>query len=180
IGKKSKSQSPRHAETAIVCRAATQTNNDFFRIALARIQNHFAHAERSRTNWIAFTFGKSPHASRFAHLHYCKFFLVDPSVARVDLATKRIVRLAFEPGTTARITHCFRCPLPTVGHWHHFDLRVRQHIEQPFRDVFRGVPRVKCAFEFIGSNKNSHSYSFTRSASTVILSRVEGSRSVTQ
>ena len=119
---------------------------------LRRIQNHFAHTERSRTNWIAFTFGKSPHASGFAHLHYRKFFLVDPSVARVDLATERIVRLAFEPGTAARITHCFCGPLPAVGHRHHFDLRVRQHIEQPFRDVLRDLPRVQRAFEFIGSD----------------------------
>src|SRR5207248_11543360 len=111
---KSQSQSPRHAETAIVCRAATQTDNDFFRIALARIQNHFAHAERSRTNWIAFTFGKSPHASGFAHLHYRKFFLVDPSVARVDLAAVRIVSLAFVPGIALRITNRFCGSPPSV------------------------------------------------------------------
>src|SRR4030095_16764781 len=91
-----------------------------------------------------------------AHPHYRKFSLVDPSVARVDLATERIVRLACEPGTAARITHRFCCPLPTVGDRHDFDLRLRQYIEQPLRDVLRDLPRVQCAFEFIGSNENAH------------------------
>jgi hypothetical protein len=70
------------------------------------------------------------------------------------------VRLAFEPGTAERITNRFCGPLPAVGHRHHFDLRVRQHIEQPFRDVLRDLARVQRAFEFIGSDKNSHSYNF--------------------
>src|SRR5215472_10773634 len=96
-----KSQRARHTETAIVCRAATQTHNDFVRTAFGRIQNHLAHTERSRTNGITFTFRKPAHTSGFAHLHYRKFFLVDPSVARVDLSAERIVRLAFEPGTPA-------------------------------------------------------------------------------
>src|SRR5437016_8862388 len=137
-----KPQSARHAKTAIVRRAAPQPDDDFVRTAFGRIQNHFAHTERSRTNWIAFIFGKSPDASGLAHLHYREFFLVEPSIARVDLATERIVRLAFEPGTAARITNRFCGPLPAVGHRHDFDLCVRQHIQQAFRDVFRYLPRV--------------------------------------
>src|SRR5437660_11299068 len=116
-----KPQSARHAKTAIVRRAAPQPDDDFVRTAFGRIQNHFAHTERSRTNWIAFTFGKSPHASGFAHLHYRKFFLFDPSVPRVDLATERIMRLAFEPRPAARTTNRFRVPLPAVGHYPPFD-----------------------------------------------------------
>jgi hypothetical protein len=67
------------------------------------------------------------------------------------------VGLACEPGTAARITNRFRGPLPAVGHRHHLDLRVRHHIEQPFRNVLRGVSSVERAFEFIGSDKDSHS-----------------------
>src|SRR5262249_53386127 len=147
-----KSQGARHAETAIVCGAATQTDNDFVCTAFGRIQNHFAYTERSRTNWIGFSFGKPPHASGFAHLHYCKFFLVDPSVPGIDRGAERLVPLAFEPGTTARVTNRSRSPLPAVGHRHDFDLGVRQYIEQPVSNVFRDLPRVERAFEFVGSN----------------------------
>src|SRR5205807_1896641 len=105
-----KPQSARHAKTAIVRRAAPQPDDDFVRTAFGRIQNHFAHTERSRTNWIAFSFGKPPHASGFAHLHYCEFFLIDPSVVRLDFAAERIVRIAFQRGTAARITNRSRGP----------------------------------------------------------------------
>ena len=60
-GKEFKSQRASHAETAVVSRAATQTNNDFVRAASGCIQNHFTYTERSRANWIALTGGKTPH-----------------------------------------------------------------------------------------------------------------------
>src|SRR6478672_1139053 len=160
-GKKSIAKCTRHTKATIVGRAATQTDNDFVRTAFGGIQNHFAHSECSRANWIAFTSGNAPHASGFAHLHHRKVFLVDPSVARVDLPTERIVRLAFEPGAAAHITNRFCCPLSTVGHRHNFDLRVRHHVEQPLRDVLRDLPRIQCAFEFIRSDKYSHGHNFT-------------------
>src|SRR4029077_16661037 len=47
-------------------------------------------------------------------------------------------------------------PLPAVSHWNDFNLRVRQHIDQPLRDVLRHLLRIQGAFEFIGSNKDSH------------------------
>src|SRR5690349_21620251 len=90
-GKKFKSKCTRHTKAAIVCRASTQADNDLFRTALARVQNHFADTERSRTNWIAFILRKPPHASGFAHFHHRKFFLVNPSIPRVDLSAERIV-----------------------------------------------------------------------------------------
>ena len=67
----------------------------------------------SRTNWIAFTFGKSPHASGFAHLHHRELFLVwDPLRSAPSIsATERIVRLAFEPGNSrAHHTLLLRSP----------------------------------------------------------------------
>src|SRR5439155_6028975 len=42
---KSKTQSARHSESAIVCCAATKANNDFVRATIRGVQNHFASAE---------------------------------------------------------------------------------------------------------------------------------------
>jgi hypothetical protein len=88
--------------------------------------------------------------------------LFDPSVARVDLAAERIVRLTSDPGTVACITYRFRGPLPAVGHRHNFNLRVRKHIEQPCRNILRDCLRVQRAFEFIRSDKDFHVYHFIR------------------
>src|SRR4029079_6456289 len=74
----------------------------------------------------------------------------------VDLAPDRIVRLAFEPRTAARLTNCFGGSLASIGHGHDFDLRVVHHIEHSFRDILRDLSRVQRAFEFIGSDEDSH------------------------
>jgi hypothetical protein len=99
-------------------------DSDFVRTTFRRIQNHFADTECSCMDWIAFTFGKSPHTSGFTHFHHGKFFPVDPSVARLDRATERIVRLAFEPATAARIADRFSGTLTAVCHRDDFDLRI--------------------------------------------------------
>ena len=59
-------------------------------------------------------------------------------------------------GTSARSANRFCGPLPAVGHRHDFNLRVRQHIEQPFPNILRDFLRVQRAFEFIWSDKDFH------------------------
>src|SRR5204863_7755071 len=60
------------------------------------------------------------------------------------------------PGTASRMTTCFPAPLPAFSHRYHFDLRLRQHIEQRFRNILRDLSRVQRAFEFIGSDEDFH------------------------
>jgi hypothetical protein len=88
------------------------------------------------------------------------------------------MRLASEPRTTARITHCLRSPLAAVGHGNYFDSRIRQHIEQPFRNVLRDLSRVQRAFEFIWSDEDFHTRTFIRHIPTVILSGAKRSRRI--
>jgi len=52
------------------------------------------------------------------------------------------VRLSFEPGTPRASQIASRSPLPPRPIGARFNLRVRQHIDQPFRDVFA----TSCAF----------------------------------
>src|SRR5439155_2752517 len=78
IRKKPVSQTPSHTKAAVVSSAAAKANDDFVRAAPGRIQNHFANAEGGRANWIAFSFGKPPHAGSLAHLHHREFLSVDP------------------------------------------------------------------------------------------------------
>src|SRR5439155_9216747 len=53
---KSKTQSARHSESAIVCCAATKANNDFVRATIRGVQNHFASAECICPKRITFRF----------------------------------------------------------------------------------------------------------------------------
>src|SRR5207302_370566 len=52
----SKPQRARHPKTAVVCRAAAKTDDDFVRSSTSCVQNHFTNTERGRANWISFAF----------------------------------------------------------------------------------------------------------------------------
>ena len=145
----SKTECPRHSESTIVRCAAAESDDDFFRVARGRIQNHFANAKRSCQLGIQFVRPQSPHSGGFAHLHHREFAIVDPTVSRFDFATERIVRFAFHPRTAERLRNYFGSSFAAVRHRYDVDLCIRQNFPQTVSDCIRNFARAQRAFEFV-------------------------------
>ena len=149
---KSKPKRTRESESAIVRRAAPETNDDFLRTTRRRVENHFTNAERVRQIDILFVGAQSPHARGLAHLNHRQFTRVDVSVTRFDLASEWIVRFTCQPRAAERIANHLDRSVATIGEWHDVDLGVRQNFAQTSGDIFRDFTRGQRAFEFIRRN----------------------------
>src|SRR5437588_9152008 len=149
---KSKTKRACHSKSAVIRRAATETDDDFFRAAVSRVQNYFANAGCGCDLGIQFVRLQTAHPGRFAHLHYREFAIVDPAVTRFDFTTKRIVGFAFEPGATERLRNYFGGPLTAVSHRYNVDLRLRQNIAQSRGNCFSNLDCAQGALEFIWRN----------------------------
>src|SRR5207248_3679386 len=123
--KKSKAKCTRHSESAVVRGTAPKSNNDLFRAAPRRIQNHFADAERAGDLRIQFARPQPAHSCRFAHFHHSERLLCDPAVTRFDLAVKWAVRFAVQPGSAERVRNYFSGSFAAIGHWHDVDPGIR-------------------------------------------------------
>src|SRR5437588_5828056 len=117
----SKTECPRHAESAVVGRAAAQANNDLLRISLGGIQNHLPNPESARKIDIVLIRPQSPHTGRFTHFHHSELLILDPAVTRFDFAAEWIVRFTFQPHSAERLRDDFRSAFAAIGHRRNVD-----------------------------------------------------------
>ena len=66
------------------------------------------------------------------------------------------MRAARHPFPSARVANHFRRPFPAIRYRRDLDLCIRNYITNSERDIFRNLPRIKRAFEFIRRDEDIH------------------------
>ncbi len=149
---KAKSQCACHSESAVVRRAAAETDDDLTRTALLRIQDHFTGADGRCSRRVALRKINPPQPSAFAHFHHRGFVLPDPEIARLNRAAERVMRRTADRFGAERIANDLCCAFATIGYRRDLELRIRQNVTNAGGDILRHSSRTERAFEFVGSN----------------------------
>src|SRR5947207_2489672 len=170
VRQKLKPERSRHSEAAVICRAASQADQDFLRVTPNRILDHLADAEGIRAQQITFFRRDPPHSCRRAHFHHRGRSIAEPDVTRLDFPPERIVRCTLHLFTATSLANHVRRALTPVGYWHDIDLCVRQNFAQPRRDILGRVTRIERPFEFVRRDQNPHHSFFAAYSSAFLMS----------
>ena len=104
-----KAKRARHAEAAIIRRAAAEADDDLADSAARCIEQHLAGAEGARDAvGSRLSSGHAPQTRRFAHFHDGRCAALDRAIARPHDLAERIVHLAFVPLAASRASRSLR------------------------------------------------------------------------